>query len=126
MKAILESHTVLAAVESHGHGSEPGGPYSHARCVVSSTQGRHRKYLLGDGRYRAYVCTEFGCDQGGPDEARNSGCGEHYEACGRGATVADAVDAARAELAELGQLTYAARSAMASAVDAVDESTCCE
>ena len=125
MKAILKSHDVLADCEDHGHGSAPGDTYSHARCVVSSTQGRHRKNLLGEGRYRAYVCTESGSDQAAAS-GRLFERGAHYEVCGRGTTVANAVDAARAELAELGQLTYAARSATSSAVDEVDESTCCE
>ena len=126
MKASLRSHDVLADCEDHGHGSAPGDTYSHARVVVSSTRGRHRKYLLGEGRYRAYVCTESGSDQGADDGSRLFERAEHYEACGRGTTVALACDAARAELVELGQYTYAARSALASAVDEVDESTCCE
>lgn len=126
MKAILKSHDVLADCEDHGHGSAPGDTYSHARVVVSSTRGRHRKYLLGEGRYRAYVCTESGSDQGADDGSRIFERAEHYEACGRGTTVSSAAFAASTALAELGQYTYAARCALASAVDAVDESTCCE
>ena len=110
MNAILKSHTILADCEDRGHGSHPGDPYFHARCVISRR----------DERYRCYVHCTSGRDQGYYEE------GSSYEACGRGDTIDGAIAACRAELSSDDKLTYAAKQALVVAYDEAEENEASE
>jgi len=105
MEAILKSHSILADVEDHGHGSHPGGYYSHARCVISER----------DERYRCYVHCTKGSDQGYYEE------GSSYETCGRGDSIGSAINSCRAELSSDDRLSYAAKQALSTAYDEAEE-----
>ena len=105
MDAILKTHTILSDCEDHGHGSHPGGNYSHARCVISQR----------DERYRCYVYCTSGSDQGYYQG------GSSYEACGRGDSIGSAINSCRAELSSDDELTYAAKQALAAAYDEAEE-----
>ena len=107
MQDILKSHIVMSDYIDYGHGSNPGDPYSHCRCVVSHNRNKSS--------YRCYVHCTRGSDQGYYAD------GEEYKTCGRGTCLRDAIDDCKENLLRDDEYSYAAQQALSTSFDEVEE-----